>query len=108
MKAIEIVGIIAVSLVGIGIFVTLITSSVIEYREHKRQEKLFSYLDNYYTFYQLSLCKKTKGSVQFADDIYFVMDKSIPYDKCEELAKLLITIGYYKKGWYEDEEIINR
>lgn len=102
MKVTEIVGIIAISLVGIGIFVTLLTTSIIEYREHKRQEKLFTYLNNYYTFYQLSICKKTKGSVQLADDIYFVMDKSIPYDKCEELSKLLITIGYYKEGWGTD------
>ena len=105
MKVLEIVAIIAVCLIGLGIFVVLLTSSIMEYREQKRQEKLFSYLDNYYTFYQLSLCKETKGSVALADDIYFVMDKHIPYDDCKELAKLLICIGYYKKGWGTDDRL---
>lgn len=96
MKPIEIVAIIAVGLIGIGIFVVLIVESIIAYKRNKKM-KLVDYLDTYYAFYHPAIRGHTDKSGIFADDIYFVMNKYFPYDKCEELAELLTAIGYYKK-----------
>lgn len=96
MKPIEIVAIIAVALIGIGIFVVLITESVIAYKRSKKM-KLVDYLDNYYAFYHPAIRGNTDKSGMFADDIYFVMNKRLSYDQAEELAELLTAIGYYKK-----------
>ncbi len=96
MKTIEIVAIIAVALIGLGIFVVLITESVISYRRSKKM-KLVDYLDNYYAFYHPAIRGNMDKSGMFADDIYFVMDKHFSYDDCEKLAELLTVIGYCKK-----------
>lgn len=96
MKPIEIVAIIVVALIGIGIFVVLITESVIAYKRSKKM-KLVDFLDNYYAFYHPAIRENADKSGMFADDIYFVMDKRLSYDQAEELAELLTAIGYYKK-----------
>lgn len=92
MKPIEIVAIVAVALIGIGICVMLIVSAIIEYRQRKNA-RLADYLHSYYYNYHLALLHEDKIQ-RFTDDIYFVMGKEIAYPKCEDLAQLLIELGY--------------
>lgn len=92
MKPIDIVAIIAVALIGIGICAMLIVSAIIEYRQHKNA-RLADYLHSYYYNYHLALLHEDKIQ-RFTDDIYFVMGKEIAYPKCEDLAQLLIELGY--------------
>lgn len=105
MKPIEIVAIVAVALIGIGICVMLVVSAIIEYRRCKNA-RLADYLHNYYYNYQLALLHEDKIQ-RFTDDIYFVMGKEIEYQKCEDLAQLLIELGYCsKKDNKADERLL--
>lgn len=97
MSAIKIVEAIGVALIGLGIFVALITSIIIEYKRQRKIIKTLNYLQTYYKFYYPAIDYKTNFEATFADDIYFVMGKHFPYDECKELAKLLAAIGYRKK-----------
>lgn len=102
MDAYKICLLILCGFVVFGLFVLSLSCSVIWYREHKKKSKLLERLCEYYEFYHPALLSAgTRESKLLADDIYFVSDKRFSHNECEQLAELLIAIGYTKKDGYD-------